>query len=189
LLRKNSEIYTAKVNLIDENGTNLGEVSLDQALYLSYEKGYDLVEVGPSAHPPICKLMDYGKYIYEQEKKIKKQKAKTKTSELKEIKLSLKIDDHDFNFKADRAIKFLKEGHKVRAFLFLKGRESMYSQKAFEILEKFKNQIAGEFERSESATKVGAAAKVEFEKAPERLGSRYFATIVAKKSKEKDAKI
>ena len=98
----NDEIMSDRIMLINENGKPLGEVSYDQARLLSCDKEMDLVEVGPGAHPPIAKIMDYGKEIYREQKKISKQRAKQKAPELKEIKLSPRIDEHDFQVKINQ---------------------------------------------------------------------------------------
>lgn len=116
--------------MIDENGKNQGVVNRDQALYLAYQKDYDLVEVGPSSSPPICKLLDWSKYKYQLEKKEKKQRAKAKTSELKEIRLSVKISPHDLETKVKKIKEILAEGDRVRLFLILRGREMMLQEQA-----------------------------------------------------------
>jgi translation initiation factor IF-3 len=149
--------------LIDEGGKSLGVVSYDQAMWLAEERGYDLVELNPDSNPPICKLIDYGKYKYSQEKKARKQKAKSKSGELKEIRLGLKIGKHDLDIKAKRGEKFLEKGNKVRIFLILKGRERMFHDKAIELINTFKDKIGGKLE-----DKI------------ERMGARFSATIIRK---------
>ncbi|PIP21690.1 MAG: translation initiation factor IF-3 [Candidatus Nealsonbacteria bacterium CG23_combo_of_CG06-09_8_20_14_all_40_13] len=166
-LRKNQEITSPTIILVDEDGKSLGEVSIDQALYLAYDKGLDLVEVGSNARPPICKLINYGKYLYEFEKKQKKQKAKTKIGEVKEIQLSLKIHQHDIQTKAHQAIRFLDEGNKVKVSLLLVGREVVYLGKAKEMIEKFAHEIGGQLEQP-----------------MQKLGKKIFTTII----KNRDSK-
>lgn len=122
-------------------------------MYLAYEKSLDLVEVGPNARPPVCKLADWGKYKYELEKKQNKQKTKGKSPELKEIRLSLKISQHDFDFKAERAKEFLARGDKVRIFLKLIGREMMFQEKVRELMERFRQATDGKYEQI--PTKLG----------------------------------
>lgn len=131
--------------LIDQEGKSQGKVSLDQALYLSYEVGLDLVKVSSSS-PPVVKIMDYGKYRYTQEKQESRQKVKSRGPEIKEIRLSLKIDAHDLDFKTKQAQKFLAGGDKVKATVKLIGREMMFMPRVREILENFKIKANGEFE-------------------------------------------
>lgn len=133
--------------MISENGKPLGKVSLDQALFLAYDKGLDLIELNGSITPPVCKLMDYGKFLYEKSKQIQKQKAKQKTTEIKEIKLGINIGDHDLEVKENRAKEFFQEGHKIKLFIVLKGRQMMFRNKVQEIFERFKNDIKGEFDQ------------------------------------------
>lgn len=162
----NEEIKGSNLVLIDENGNNLGQVSFDQAMLLAYDKELDLVEVGfnPSVSLPIAKLMDYGKEIYREQKQISKQKAKQKAPELKEIKLSLRIEEHDLETKIKRAKEFLEDRNKVRVFLKLMGREMIFKDKAEEIIEKFRKD-------SES----------EYEQPIKRMGNQFSAILVRKK--------
>lgn len=132
--------------LIGADGKPLGVISRDQAMILAHELGLDLIEVGPKAAPPVARLLDWGKYKYELEKK--ERKAKGKVTTLKEVKLSLKIDEHDFQTKVRRAKEFLEAGHKVGAFLLLRGREAMFQDKGQEILRRFRDEAGGEFEGS-----------------------------------------
>lgn len=143
----NQEVTASKIMLIDENGKPLGEMSYDQAMLLAYDRELDLVEVGSNANPPVCKLMDYGKELYYQQKQISKQKAKQKAPELKEIKLSVRIDEHDFQTKLNRAKDFFEEGDKVRVFIKLMGREMIFQNKVKDIIERFKNECSGEYEQ------------------------------------------
>lgn len=144
--RINEEILADKLLLIDEGGKALGVVRYDQAMLLAYDRGYDLVEVGPQANPPICKLIDYGKEVYQQQKQARKHKAKQKAPEVKEIKLSLRIDEHDFQTKIKRAKGFFDQENKVRIFLKLMGREMMFQDKAQKIMERFKKESGAEYE-------------------------------------------
>ena len=148
--------------MIDVDGRNLGVTSRDQALLVAHEKGIDLVEVGPSAQPPVTKLVNWGKFKYQLEKKEKK--GKSRGGGVKEVKLSLKIGQHDLETKAKRAKEFLEEGNKVGAFLQLYGREQMFANKAFDLLKKFRDMISGEFEES-----------------IDRMGNRLTVIIVRKK--------
>jgi len=132
--------------LIDNQSQPLGKMSYDQAMWLAYDKGYDLVEVGPGAVPPVCKLIDYNKELYEKAKRARKQRAKQKSSEVKEIKLTYKISEHDLEVRAKRAEAFFSEGDRVRVFIILKGRENIFRGKAFELIEKFKEIVKANYE-------------------------------------------
>ena len=121
-LRINDEISAREVKLIDESGAQLGVMSLDEALKIAEEKELDLVEVAPGTEPTVCKIMNYGKYKYEQARKEKEAKKKQKVVDVKEIRLSSTIDTHDFEFKAKNARKFLEDGDKETILLL----EQMY---------------------------------------------------------------
>jgi len=162
-LRKNQEIQARDVVLIDETGRNLGVTSREQALLIAHEKELDLVEVSPSASPPVTKLVNWGKLKYQLEKKDRKGKARGGGG-LKEVKLSLKIGRHDLETKAKRAKEFLEDGNKVGVFMQLYGREQMFAPKAMELLRSFRDMIGGEFEES-----------------IERMGNRLSVQIVRKK--------
>lgn len=135
-------------------------VSLDQARFLASEYDLDLVEISDKAVPHVCKLINYDKYRFEQEKKLRLQRVNTKNLDLKEVKLSYKIDEHDFGFKAKQAKKFLDAGNKVKVSMRLYGRENIFVQKAYEIIERFRVAIEGEFEST-----------------PNKLGNNIFSTI------------
>ncbi len=109
--------------MISDDGNHLGVMSLGSALALALEKELDLVEVSPNLNPPVCKIMDYGKFIYKIEKQKRQQSAKQKRVGTKGIRLSIRIDKHDLEFKARNAIKFMEKGHKAKIDMFLKGRE------------------------------------------------------------------
>lgn len=150
--------------VIDESGKSLGVISRDQAIFLACDKGLDLIEIDPNSQPAVAKFMDYGKFIYDQQKKETKQKVHRKISELKEIRLSFKIDDHDLETKARRGKEFLQEGDKVKAVIILRGRENIFSDKAKESLMKFIDLVNGKAETI-----------------PVKLGNR-ISVIIAKKS-------
>jgi len=109
--------------LIDEVDTQMGIMGIEKAKELAKEKGVDLVEVSPNAHPVVCRLMDYGKYLYRQKKQDRKHQAKQKKHEVKGIRLSLRTDTHDIEVKVKRARKFLEEGNSVKVALLFRGRE------------------------------------------------------------------
>ncbi|HOO55248.1 MAG TPA: translation initiation factor IF-3 [bacterium] len=124
--RVNEEIKARMVRTITDDGDLLGVISIEEALKAAQEKDLDLVEVAPDADPPVCRIMDYGKYLYEKRKKTKKSKSHTST--LKEIKLRPKIGDHDFNFKSNHVKRFLEDGDKVKATIMFRGREMDFTE-------------------------------------------------------------
>lgn len=133
----NEEIRAKEVRLISSDGEQLGVVPLDTALDMSVEKQLDLVMISPNAQPPVCKLMDYGKYRFETLKKEKEAKKKQKVIKIKEVRLSPVIDTHDLQVRAKNAVKFLKEGDKVKASIRFKGRQMSYSDKGIEVMNAF----------------------------------------------------
>jgi len=137
-LRINTEIRAPELRVITADGENLGILPLEKALSAAKERGLDLIEISPSAVPPIAKIMDYGKFEYERSKKEKVAKAKVKVSETKEVQIKVGTGDHDMGLKAKKAAEWLAEGHRVRAELFLKGRyKGMEEAFLKERLEKF----------------------------------------------------
>lgn len=141
-LRINDEISAKEVKLIDESGAQLGVMSLDEALKIAEEKELDLVEVAPGTEPTVCKIMNYGKYKYEQARKEKEAKKKQKVVDVKEIRLSSTIDTHDFEFKAKNARKFLEDGDKVKATIKFKGREVNNTSFGTNVLNKFAETLS-----------------------------------------------
>ena len=133
----NDEIKAAEVRLVGPDGEQLGIMDGESAKAYAYEHGVDLVMIAPQAVPPVCRAMDYGKYRYECEKREKEAKKKQQTIEIKEVQLSCRIDDHDFETKANRAIRFLQDGNKVRVCLRYKGREIAHQELGREMLERF----------------------------------------------------
>ncbi len=117
-----------QVRLVGDNIENQGVVDLRDALKLADELELDLVEISPKAEPPVCKIIDYSKFLYQQKKKQKEIKAKTVKVVIKEIRFGPNTDEHDFNFKLKHAEKFLKEGAKVKAFVFFKGRSILFKE-------------------------------------------------------------
>ena len=126
-----------EVRLIDEEGVMRGIVSIDEALALAEEADLDLVNISPNADPPVCKILDYGKYRYEQQKKEKNAKKNQHVTEIKEIRLSASIEDHDVEVKAKAATKFLQDGDKVKVSLRFRGREKDYTARGREVMDKF----------------------------------------------------
>ena len=133
----NEEIRDGELRVIDSDGAQLGIMSSSEALELAFSKNLDLVKIAPQAKPPACKIMDYGKYKFELAKKEKEAKKKQKVIEVKEIRLSLAIDTHDFDTKAGHAIKFLKSGDKVKVSIRFRGREMAHTNLGFGVMERF----------------------------------------------------
>jgi len=130
------------VRLIDENGTQVGIVPLREALAMAEERGYDLVEVAPNAVPPVCRLLDYGKFRYEQSKKEREARRNQKQSELKQIRLMPKTDDHDVAVKANQARRFLLAGDKVKFNLRFRGREIAHPEIGRQMLDQIAEQLS-----------------------------------------------
>lgn len=137
----NSAIRDKEVRLIDVDGTMLGIMSAKEAQLLANERELDLVKISPNANPPVCKIMDYGKYLYERNKRDKEAKKKQTIIEVKEVRLSPKIEDHDFNFKAKNAIRFLQDGDKVKISIRFRGREIAYSDLGRGVLDRFADTV------------------------------------------------
>ncbi|HPI38188.1 MAG TPA: translation initiation factor IF-3 [Ignavibacteriaceae bacterium] len=137
----NEDIKSPKVRVIDSNGTQLGVFLTKDGIRLARERELDLVEIAPKADPPVCKIIDFGKFKYEQQKKDKTQKKHQQVSVLKEIRFHPNTDVHDFEFKTKHAINFLDEGNKVKAVVVFKGREMAYTQKGEELLNRFIEKI------------------------------------------------
>jgi len=133
----NEEIHAKEVRVIGADGNPVGVMSADAALKIAYDQGYDLVLMAPQAQPPVCRIMDYGKYRFERDKKEKEAKKKQQVVELKEIQLSCRIDTHDFDTKARHAVRFLESGNKVRVVMRFKGREMSHVSIGQEIMKKF----------------------------------------------------
>ncbi len=133
----NEKIKAPEVRLIDENGEQMGIVTSKKALELAIEKNLDLVEIAPQAKPPVCKIMDYGKYRFEIAKKEKEQRKNQKVIAVKEIRLTPNIDDHDFFTKVNNAVKFLKSGDKVKVSVRFRGREVTHASLGETILVRF----------------------------------------------------
>ena len=138
--RTNHMIRVPEVRLVGDNIT-MGVYPTQQAMRMAEEQGLDLVEISPGANPPVCKIIDYNKFLYDEKKKKKEIKAKAKTSEVKEIRFTPNTDDHDFEFKVKHAEKFLLEGDKVKAHVQFKGRAIMFKERGELLLLKFADRL------------------------------------------------
>jgi len=166
-LRINEMIRVREVRLIDNNGNQRGIIPTSEALKLAKEAGLDLVEVAPKANPPVCKLLDYGKYKFEQEKRDKESKKKQKQIKLKEIRMQPKIDNHDLDFKSKHIKKFLDEGNKVKVTVRFRGRELAHLDR-------------GEMVLNRVLELIGDSYSVE---KPPHMEGRFMSMILSPKSK------
>ena len=164
----NEQINVSQVRLIGENGEQLGIVSKDEALSIAEDKGLDLVLMSGGTNPPVCKLLDYGKFKYESLKKDKEIKKAQKIVEIKEVRLSMTIEEHDIAYRVASAAKFLQDGNKLKVTLRMKGREQAYVKKAIEVVKEFCSRLS----------EVGT-----IDKEPELLGRNIFVVVSPKKSK------
>ena len=139
--RINDRIRVPRVKVVDENGVMLGEMPTLQALQIARERGFDLVEVAAEARPPVCKLLDYGKYKYEQKKKQKKSKSKQHVQQVKEVRLRPLTDDHDLLTKLKKAQEMLLEGDKVLITIFFRGREQAHKEHGRAMMERIKREL------------------------------------------------
>src|SRR6266567_7458960 len=139
--RTNQMIRVPQVRLVGDN-IEVGVYPIQEALKMAQDQQLDLVEISPNADPPVCKIIDYNKFLYEKKKKEKEMKAKSKASEVKEIRFTPNTDDHDFDFKAKHAEKFLKEGNKVKAYVQFKGRAIQFKERGELLILKFAERLA-----------------------------------------------
>ncbi len=152
--RVNEMITESEVLVITDDGDNRGLMQTDEAIALAKETGFDLVEVSPNASPPVCKILDFGKYKYESQKKANIARKKQKTVDVKEIKMRPNIDTHDYDVKMRAVVKFLGEGDKVKVTLRFRGREMAHQELGMELLQRVKGDI-------EDISKVDAEPKLE----------------------------
>ncbi len=169
--RINERVRALQVRLVGDNVT-VGVYPTAEALKIAQEQELDLVEISPTADPPVCKVIDYKKFLYEKKKKEKEMKANSKQSEVKEIRFTPGTDDHDFDFKAKHAEKFLKDGNKVKAYVQFKGRAIMFQDRGQLLLLKFAERLA----------EAGV-----LESMPKLEGKRMFAIFTPKTSSKKKA--
>jgi translation initiation factor IF-3 len=165
----NERIRAREVRVIDDEGQQIGVLAPFEALKKAREKGLDLVEISPTANPPVCRIMDYGKFLYEQEKKERAAKKKQKVITVKEVKFSVNVDEHDYEFKKNNVIRFLGEGDKVKASLRFRGREMAHTRLGRSVLERL-------------VTDVGDRGIVEFR--PRMEGNTMHLILAPTKTKE-----
>lgn len=136
----NDRIRAREVRLVGDN-VETGVYSIQEALNIADELGLDLIEISPNAAPPVCKILDYQKFLYQQKKRQKEQKAKSTKVVVKEIRFGPQTDDHDYNFKLKHAMGFLQEGSKVKAYVFFKGRSILFKEQGEVLLLRFANDL------------------------------------------------
>jgi translation initiation factor IF-3 len=144
-LRINEQIRVREVRLIDDKGEQKGIVPTLEALNMARELSLDLVEVAPTANPPACKILDYGKYRFEMEKKLRESKKKQKLQELKEIRMQPKIDDHDLDFKSKHVKEFLADGDKVKVTIRFRGRELAHTELGLVVLKDVLSKLGDDY--------------------------------------------
>ena len=159
----NEDIDFAQVRVVGVDGEAIGIMSSEQALKMAYDQGYDLVLMAAQAQPPVCRIMDYGKFRFERDKKEKEAKKKQQVMEIKEIQLSCRIDTHDFETKVRHAQRFLSDGNKVRVVMRFKGREMSHISIGQEIMNKFR----------EACEELGSVDK------PPVLDGRLFSMVIS----------
>jgi len=139
--RVNEQIGVPEVRLIDQNGENVGVVSKNEAMARAEEAGLDLVEISPGATPPVCKILDYGRFKYEDQKKKSEARKRQKTIDVKEIKMRPNIDQHDYDVKMRSILRFLAEGDKVKVTLRFRGREMAHQELGMKVLDRVREQL------------------------------------------------
>ena len=169
--RANLQIRAPEIFVIDENGVSLGVMTTSKALARAQEVDLDLVEVNPKLDPPVVKIMDYGQFKYKKEKEAQKQKIKQKKVEIKGIRLSVRISQHDFDFRFEQAKKFLQRGDKLKLELILKGRERQHPDKAEELMKKFYYKL-----------KETPGLKMEIEQPLTKQGGRFNVIMINKRA-------
>lgn len=172
--RVNEHIRVREVRIVGDDGSMV--IPTRQALEMARVKGVDLVEISPNAQPPVCRLIDYSKFLYQQKKHAKEMKAKQARVEIKEIRFGPQTDEHDYNFKLKHAKEFLNEGNKVRAYVFFRGRSILFKEQGEVLLLRFANDLE-EFAKVEQLPKLDGK-KMFLYLAPKKAG-------VVKKSQQK----
>ncbi len=157
----NEDIRDREVRLIGDDGEQIGVMSGREALALAQERKLDLVKIAPQAKPPVCKIMDYGKFKYEQQKREKEARKNQKTVTLKEVRLSMKIEDHDMETKAKHAIKFLENGDKVKVSLRFRGRELGHTNLGYDVFKRFEDML-GDYAAVDKKPKMEGRSMVAF---------------------------
>lgn len=182
--RINERITAREVRVIDETGQQVGIMPLHRALQLARERGLDLVEVAPQAVPPVCRLMDYGKFIYQQAKREKESKRQHKATELKEVRLRPNIDEHDLDFKTRQIEEFLDEGNKVKVTVFFRGRTILHPELGQRVLTAVAERLRGKAVVEKPSTAEGRTLVMVLSPAPRKAPARPRAERVEAATKE-----
>jgi translation initiation factor IF-3 len=144
-LRINEQVRVREVRLIDDEGNQKGIIPILDAIKMAKDANLDLVEIAPQASPPVCKILDYGKFKFEQEKKVRDSKKKQKLQKMKEIRMQPKIDDHDLDFKSKHVLDFLNEGNKVKVTIRFRGRELAHTERGLDVLKQVLDRLNNEY--------------------------------------------
>ena len=183
--RVNERIRAKEVRLVGDN-VEQGVYTIQEAIHMADEQGLDLIEISPNAVPPVCKILDYQKFLYQQKKRQKEQKAKSTKIVVKEIRFGPQTDDHDYNFKLKHAIGFLQDGDKVKAYVFFKGRSILFKEQGEVLLLRFANDLE-EYAKVEQMPLL-EGKRMTISLAPKKAGSPKKAeTDTAKKENPKKA--
>ncbi|HEY0566173.1 MAG TPA: translation initiation factor IF-3 [Terriglobales bacterium] len=140
-IRTNERIRAREIRVIDNEGNQLGVMAPFDALKMARERGLDLVEISPNANPPVCKIQDFGKWMYEKEKSDRAAKKNQKTFVLKEVKFRINVDEHDYTFKKNNVLRFLDDGDKVKATIFFRGREMTHTNLGRDVLDRLITEL------------------------------------------------
>ena len=163
----NERIRVPEVRLLDEEGNNIGVLPVAEALQKAKEQELDLVEINPKANPPVAKLIDFTRFKYQKEKEMRKQKISSHVSDIKGVRLSIRIGDHDFDIRVAQAEKFIDRGDKVKPEIMLKGRENAHPEIAFEVIKRF-------------FSKLNELVEVRYEQDPIKQGNKITSIIIKK---------
>ncbi|HSE40880.1 MAG TPA: translation initiation factor IF-3 [Acidobacteriota bacterium] len=166
-VRANERIRAREVRVIDEDGSQVGILPIRDALNLARERELDLVEIAPTAQPPVCRIMNLGKFMYEASKKAQKARKKQKTIQVKEVKFRPKIDEHDYQFKKKHIERFMEDGHKVKAVIMFRGRELAHPEIGRRILERLMEELKD---------------IIDIERPPRQEGNNMIAIFTAKRT-------
>lgn len=186
-LRVNDEIRAREVRLIDKDGQQVGIMSLREALRLAGESGLDLVEISPSAKPPVCRIMDYGRYKYELAKREKEARKKQRVVHIKEVKMRPTIEDHDFEVWVRRTEKFLEEGDKIKGIITFRGREIVHADLGRKVLDRLAQRVAHLSVIERPPKLEGRNMIMILNPKPEVVARAEMRAVANKESKEKSA--
>lgn len=161
-IRRNNDIRVPEVRLIDSDGEQVGVVPAAKARDIARKQNLDLVEISPTARPPVCKIMDFGAYLYQKKKEQKEQKKSQKTHSVKEIKFGIRISDHDFKVRTNKAVKFIEKGHSVKVVLQFRGREHTHPEIGLKRIDEMKEDLKEIAKQEFEPKKQGRSIVTEF---------------------------